>query len=113
MKAYSSKRAKACQIPQKVKAIVYERDNERCIVCGRRGFPDAHYVPRSKGGLGIEQNIVTLCRECHRKFDQGDGQTMDTFGEIIRNYLKSKYEDWDEKNLVFRKYEGVFDEDTT
>lgn len=107
MKRISSEAAKAKQISTKTKKIVYERDNGLCVVCGRRGLPEAHYIPRSAGGLGIEQNIVCLCRDCHNKFDFGDGETMDTYGEIIRNYLKSKYPDWDEDKLIYKKYGGA------
>ena len=69
------RRTKALEIPRKVKIAVFERDNERCILCGSNGLPEAHYIPRSKGGLGIEQNIVTLCRECHRRYDQTTDRT--------------------------------------
>lgn len=110
MKRISTKRAKATQIPAKVKKIVYERDNGACIVCGRPGAPEAHYIPRSKGGLGIEENIVTLCRECHRKFDQGDAEEMHYTGAIIATYLAEHYPDWNPDKLVYRKYEGIFDE---
>ena len=74
------------------------------MVCGRPGLPEAHYIPRSQGGLGIEQNIVTLCRECHDKFDFGDRETMDALGGIIRAYLMGEYPDWDESKLVYEKY---------
>ena len=53
---------------------------------------------------------MTLCHGCHNKFDFGDGPTMETYGEIIRNYLKSKYEDWNEDDLVYKKYGGIFDD---
>ena len=69
-----SKRTKATDIPQKVKQAVWERDGGRCVVCGccRNVMPNAHFIPRSKGGLGIEENIVTLCtnlteNQCHYK----------------------------------------------
>lgn len=62
-------RTKKTSIPIKVKKAVYERDG-CCILCGRQGSPNAHYISRSRGGLGIEQNIVTLCLECHRRVDQ-------------------------------------------
>ena len=107
MKRISSKRAKATQISNKVRRVVYERDNGLCVVCGRQGFPEAHYVPRSAGGLGIEQNIVCLCRDCHTKFDFGDGETCQLMGEAIKAYLQSKYPDWNEDDLVYRKYEDV------
>ena len=107
MKRISSKRAKATQISTKTKRIVYERDNGICVVCGRQGLPEAHYIPRSAGGLGIEQNIVCLCRDCHNKFDFGDGETCRLMGETIKAYLQSKYPDWNEDDLVYRKYEDV------
>lgn len=53
-----SKRSKATDIPQKVKQAVWERDGGRCVVCGccRNVMPNAHFISRSKGGLGIEEN---------------------------------------------------------
>ena len=106
MKRISSKRAKATQIPMKVKKAVFERDNGCCIVCGRPGNPEAHYVPRSRGGLGIEENIVTLCRECHDKFDFGDREVMTSLDMMIRNYLMDCYPDWNEDDLIYKKYGG-------
>ena len=73
-----SKRAKATDISQRVKEIVWERDKGRCVVCGNKFnvMPNAHILSRSHGGLGIETNIVTLCsnftiNKCHYKFDNG------------------------------------------
>lgn len=68
------RRTKALQISPDVKRRVWERDG-RCILCHRPGSPDAHYIPRSQGGLGVE----------------------------IRAYLMKCYPDWDEADLVYRK----------
>ena len=106
MKAVSSKRAKACQISGKTKRLVYERDDGLCVVCGQPGLPEAHYIPRSKGGLGIEQNVVCLCRRCHDRFDQGTGDVTNVIGERIRSYLQSQYDGWTEDDLVYKKYGG-------
>ena len=99
---YKSKRSKACDISQKVKNIVWERDGHCCIYCGStRAMPNSHYIPRSKGGLGIEQNIVTLCNRCHYNYDMTD--MREHYKEYIINYLKSKYPDWKEEDLIYRK----------
>lgn len=97
-----SKRAKACDISQAVKKKVWERDQEQCIVCHNpQAMPNAHYIPRSHAGLGIEQNIVTLCQTCHHNYDNTDKRPI--YKEYIRNYLKSKYADWSEENLIYKK----------
>lgn len=97
------KQTKACSIPRKVKDAVWKRDLHSCILCGSRlAFPNAHYIPRSEGGLGIEQNIVTLCADCHRAYDQSPVRKQ--YRVLIKQYLKSKYPDWDEKELVYHKY---------
>ena len=68
---YKSKCSRACAIDKSTKIAVSLRDNGRCILChSTQGLPNAHYIPRSKGGLGIEQNIVTLCPDCHYRLDQ-------------------------------------------
>ena len=63
------KRTKACEISKKTKLIVYERDGGCCIFCGKIGLPEAHVIPRSHGGLGCPENIITVCRSCHDKLD--------------------------------------------
>lgn len=97
-----SARSKACNIPTKVKWIVWERDNHCCIYCGStRAMPNAHFISRAKGGLGIEENIVTLCYNCHYNYDMTD--MREYYREHIENYLKRKYPKWDKQNLIFKK----------
>ena len=101
-----SKRSKACEISQKVKRIVWLRDNCRCIYC-KKYVPmtcaNAHFIKRSQGGLGIEENIVTLCRECH--YEEDFGQNTKLYEDYIESYLKSIYgEEWDKSKLVYKKY---------
>lgn len=104
----SSKRAKACAIPTNVKRKVAERDEidgwTCCVICGSpAGLPEAHFISRANGGLGIEENIVTLCRPCHYRFDNGTREERNAIRETLRQYLKSKYENWNEERLVYRK----------
>ena len=106
-----TKRAKATDIPMSVKKKVFERDKGRCVVCGMSGnvMPNAHYISRAKGGLGIEENIVTLCTEfnpnqCHRRYDFGTKEEHQRIKNIIKEYLMSKYDDWNEEDLVYKKW---------
>lgn len=100
-----SKRTKATDIPQKVKKIVWERDNHCCVICGNNYnvMPNAHYIPRSKGGLGIEQNVFTACtrltkNDCHYKFDN-----YNIGKKKVIKHFKSIYPDWNENDLYYKK----------
>lgn len=101
-----SKRSNACAISQKTKEIVWNRDNQRCIVCGKyvpMACANAHFIKRSQGGLGIPENIVTLCPACHYEEDFGKYTKLYEFK--IQIYLKSKYgANWDKSKLVYKKY---------
>ena len=103
MKYRSSKRALALAITPEVKRIVHERDKGRCVYCGRYGLPEAHFIPRSKGGLGIEENILTLCRQCHDMFDHS--RYRQNMREFFRKYLQSKYPEWEEEKLYYRRFQ--------
>lgn len=94
------KATKALQISKAVKRAVYERDKGLCVICGVPGLPEAHVVSRAHLGLGVEENIVTLCRDCHRLYD---GIRRKEYGALIRNYLKGIYPDWNENNLIYHK----------
>ena len=87
----------------KVKKIVWERDHHRCIFCGSYyAFPEAHVLPRSKDGLGIEQNVVTTCRECHRKMDQSTDR--DKYLAKAKTHLERFYGSWDEEKVKYKKW---------
>lgn len=96
-----NKRTKALNISAETKQIVYARDDGRCILCGRPGDPVCHFIPRSQGGLGVEQNIVTLCYFCHMEYDQTSHRPE--VGDKIESYLRSKYKNLDNLQLTYRK----------
>ena len=109
------KRTVALSIPNGVKRAVAERDSMDgwpcCIYCGRpapsdamTAFSCAHYISRAQGGLGIEENILTLCPTCHHKYD-ATTQREEMRG-IFRGYLKEQYAGWCEEDLVFKKQGG-------
>ncbi|MCD8087261.1 MAG: hypothetical protein LUE22_01560 [Oscillospiraceae bacterium] len=98
-----SKRTKALEISPETKHRVYMRDGCHCVWCGSTdALPEAHYIRRSWGGLGVEENILTLCRACHYRFDSGPAQEREEMTEFFRRYLKGIYgEDWDEEKLYY------------
>lgn len=105
-----TKRSKATDIPMSVKKKAWERDNGCCVICGNsyNVMPNAHYIPRSKGGLGIEENIFTACtrlteNDCHYRFDNGTKEEKRKLKEIVKSYFQNIYPDWDEEKLYYKK----------
>ena len=104
-------RAKATDIQPKIKKIVWERDNHRCVVCGNTTnvMPNAHILSRAHGGLGIETNIVTLCTDltpnkCHSKFDNGTKEERDFILSKIEKHMKNIYgDDWSIEKQKYTK----------
>ena len=102
-----NKRTKATDISKKVKDIVWERDNQRCIICGSsQAMPNGHYLSRAKSGLGIKENIVTLCNNCHRMFDNPSPKEIETSKEIkreVKAYLDMHYPNFEDNRRVYHK----------
>lgn len=106
----SSKRAKALAISEETKDKVWCRDAGRCVWCrltqhwsGYPGIPEAHYIPRSKGGLGIPENVLTLCRPHHDLYDNGTRKQREKMKMAFSEYLKEWHPGWDEANLIYHK----------
>ena len=98
-----SKRTKAVDITRKTREAVKRRDGDMCIMrCGRRGLPNAHFISRAQNGLGIPENIVTLCFICHARYDSTTDRLV--MQADIENYLQKKYPDWDKSKLVYNKF---------
>ena len=104
-------RTEALSIPRLVKQRVARRDSVDgwpcCILCGKPAptrnvlmFSCAHYISRAQGGLGVEKNILTLCWECHQKYD---GPERNTLRPILRRYLREHYDNWNEEYLTYKK----------
>lgn len=98
------KRTKATAITPQVRQRVEERDGHCCIFCGKAGRGEAHYINRSQGGLGVEENIVTVCRECHNEMD--NGLLSQIYREKAERYLRGIYSDWDRNKYIYKK-EGL------
>ena len=95
---------KFTQINTCTKHKVHERDGGCCILCGMPvhwSLSNAHIVPRSKGGLGSEENVVTLCQPCHFTLDQTTHRKA--LMSEVKEYIKQYYDEWSEEKVTYRK----------
>ena len=99
-----NKRTRALSITPAVRGRVLERDGGKCVLCGAvYGLQCGHYIGRAQSGKGTEKNLVTLCVDCHRAYDQS--AERERIRQELSDYLRSKYNDWDERVLVYHKWE--------
>lgn len=95
---------KKTAITKDVKMKVWARDNCQCIFCGQAvswNYANSHYIKRSQLGLGIEENIMTNCSECHRLFEESPQR--EKMKAYARKYFMSLYVNWNEKDLKYKK----------
>jgi 5-methylcytosine-specific restriction endonuclease McrA len=64
-------------------------------------MPNAHYISRAKSGLGIPENIVTLCQKCHHDFD--NTIKREELRGYIRAYLDIHYPDFSDARRIYNK----------
>jgi len=95
-------RTKQTDIDAKIRAVVHERDRRRCVYCGRtdKTIELAHYISRAQGGLGIPQNLISLCVECHGEYD---GERRNEMRGYLAEYLQAIYPELEERSLIYRK----------
>lgn len=110
------KRKKSLDFTKKEREKILKRDKESCIFCRDGYYMNSttelgygikdimHYIPKSSGGLGIEQNGVIGCRYHHSLLDNGNKGLRGEMLERMKVYLKALYPDWSEENLVYKKY---------
>lgn len=66
-------------------------------------YANAHFIPRSAGGLGIPENIFTACDDCHR--EQDNGKNTKLYDETAEKHLKRIYKKkWKIEKLIYKKY---------
>ena len=111
-KMKKSKRSRACEFTREVRETIMQRDRYQCLFCrlGKFGKSNCiwlqdimHYIPRSAGGLGVEQNGVLGCRYHHDLLDNGNKGYRENMLAYMREYLMSQYRDWKEEDLYYRK----------
>lgn len=111
----ASKQARAREFSSKEREKIKRRD-QICIFCKLRYHTEhvtwyaqrltsiMHYIPRSKGGLGIEQNGALGCQVHHDMLDNGHQGRREEMLAIFKKYLQGYYPDWNEDNLIYKKY---------
>ncbi len=97
-----SNRTKATSIPKKVREEVYARD-KGCIICSSTSnLTIAHYISRAKSGLGIRENLVTLCILCHHEMDNGKNSLE--IKARVKKYLNDLYPDFTDEMRIYDKW---------
>ena len=113
-----SKYTKLLQFSKETIEKIFERDNYTCLFCKigyhteRKNlsnlefniFDAMHFVPKSKMGLGVEENGVCGCRFHHNLLDNGNKGLRTEMLKIMEEYLKQLYTGWNKENLVYRKW---------
>lgn len=98
-----SKISKACDISPAVRREVMDRDGGRCIICGSmQGIQIAHFISRARLGLGIPRNLACMCLICHAEMD--NGKFHKEYQSAVKAYLNANYDDWDETELIYKKW---------
>lgn len=64
-----------------------------------------HYINKSQGGLGVQKNGAVGCRYHHGLLDNGNRGLREEMLKIFKKHLMQQYRDWDEKDLIFRKWD--------
>lgn len=104
-----SRVSKACEFSRSARKIIGDRDGGECVFCktfGYSGYPATqvmHFVPRSHNGRGIPENGGLGCVPHHAMLDNSDKR--EEMLAAFREYLQDMYPEWDEKKLVYDKWE--------
>jgi 5-methylcytosine-specific restriction endonuclease McrA len=81
-------------ISKALRNLVFERDSYTCVLCENPANDAHHLIPRAMGGRNIPENLISLCRLCHRKIHREDYITAEDYDELeyrIAEYLGDFY----------------------
>ena len=92
-KRKSPKRGLRGEFNMNTKKKVYERDNELCQNCYRKGEEIHHVLFKSRGGRGTYSNGLTLCNSCHREIHMDAGLTNYWIRVFVQKYGPDFYKD--------------------
>lgn len=78
-------------IDQRIRILVYKRDNFRCIWCGSSSRLELdHRVPWSAGGADTIDNLRTLCHDCNT-YRSNQGFSLDLMCRQIPSGFECVY----------------------
>lgn len=112
------KRTKYLKYDKETAMKVIERQEHECLFC-KMGYhiekqnlsnlefnvyDIAHFINRSQGGLGVEENLVLLCRFHHHHLDNSNKGLRKEMLMIMEEYLKQCYPEWNKEKLVYKKW---------
>ena len=98
-----SRRTKACDISSFSRAVVKERDGNKCIFCERTSrLTIAHYIGRGNGGLGIPENLACACFDCHEQLDHG--MHRNEYRQVFKAYLDQHYPNFPDSERIYNKW---------
>lgn len=88
------------RVKGKLRDDVLERDDHSCVSCGSEGDLQVHHIiPRDSGGENSEDNLATLCADCHF-YAHGGGRPIDDRRIETATWNSVEYDDqsefWDE-----------------
>ena len=94
-------------IPNNIRNLVYERDNYKCQICGRKNNLHIHHViKRANGGDHSLDNLITLCSSCHRHIEIG--YLDNAISSCLKNALNSECNKYDKYDLI-QDLQDLFD----
>lgn len=109
-------RTKKLQFDKDTKMKIVRRQYGQCLFCSMDYHMECkdemgytiqdimHYVNKSAGGLGIEENGVLGCRYHHQLLDNGNKGLREEMLSIMKIHLQEHYPNWKEEDLVHDKW---------
>jgi 5-methylcytosine-specific restriction endonuclease McrA len=76
-------------VSRALRALAMERESYTCALCANPANDIHHVIPRRDGGKSIMDNVIAVCRPCHRKLHREDYLPPDDYYELKLNAIIS------------------------
>ena len=97
-KSYGWQYQKYNRLDENIRKAVILRDGCKCMECGKSNCRiEVHHIkPRRLGGSNTQDNLITLCEDCHQKTEGKEEQYMKHYFELLNSS--------DNKNLNYAQH---------